>query len=431
MQNNVTYRKHSARANQLSGITKYALVVRILFVHEVNWAAKVTFEMHELPELLSLRGHDVDFLDFPEGVRRFGIRRLIDLRTEIVTHSSRTFDGSRVRVITPGRIFIPPIDRFVASLSFIPCLIALMKAKRYDMIVLYAVPTNGWQTILLARLFDTPVLYRGLDVSHEIRRSRFRRLIRVAERFVYRNVTWLSLNNRELLDYCVEMGARRDLCSVDFAGVGGNWSTSKSKALKLRAQLSIAAEKRVVYYLGSLFAFCGLPRVLGELAHNTQLQESISLVITGDGELTDELSKMVKELNLQDCVRLVGRIGFDQLPLYLAMADVGIIPFDQGLVSHAAFPWKTVQYLVAGLPVVASPLKGLQSVFPEEVGVVYSTPQRSLLERVEELLFDPIMSNSIAQRGRDFVEENFMWEDNIIRFEGRFQSVIELNLLSQ
>lgn len=431
MQNNVTYRKHSARANQLSGITKYAPVVRILFVHEVNWAAKVTFEMHELPELLSLRGHDVDFLDFPEGVRRFGIRRLIDFRTEIVTHSSRTFDGSRVRVITPGRIFIPPIDRFVASLSFIPCLIALIKAKRYDMIVLYAVPTNGWQTILLARLFDTPVLYRGLDVSHEIRRSRFRRLIRVAERFVYRNVTWLSLNNRELLDYCVKMGARRDLCSVDFAGVGGNWSTSKSKALKLRAQLSIAAEKRVVYYLGSLFAFCGLPRVLDELAHNTQLQESISLVITGDGELTDELSKMVKELNLQDCVRLVGRIGFDQLPLYLAMADVGIIPFDQGLVSHAAFPWKTVQYLVAGLPVVASPLRGLQSVFPEEVGVVYSTPQRSLLERVEELLFDPIMSNSIAQRGRDFVEENFMWEDNIIRFEDRFQSIIELNLLSQ
>lgn len=431
MQNNVTYRKHSARANQLSGITKYALAVRILFVHEVNWAAKVTFEMHELPELLSLRGHDVDFLDFPEGVRRFGIRRLVDFRTEIVTHSSRTFDGSRVRVITPGRIFIPPIDRFVASLSFIPCLIALIKAKRYDMIVLYAVPTNGWQTILLARLFDTPVLYRGLDVSHKIRRSRFHRLIRVAERFVYRNATWLSLNNRELLDYCVNMGARRDLCSVDFAGVGGNWSTSNSKALKLRAQSSIAAKKRVVYYLGSLFTFCGLPRVLDELAHNTQLQESISLVITGDGELTDELSKMVKELNLQDCVRLVGRIGFDQIPLYLAMADVGIIPFDEGLVSHAAFPWKAVQYLVAGLPVVASPLRGLQSVFPEEVGVVYSSPQRSLLERVEELLLDPIMSNSIAQRGRDFVEENFMWEDNIIRFEDRFQSVIELNLLSQ
>lgn len=405
--------------------------MRILFVHEVNWSAKVTFEMHELPELLSLQGHDIDFLNFPEGVRRYGIRGLVDFRTEVKTYSSRTFDGSRVRVITPGRIFVPPVDRFVASLTFIPCLIALMKARTYDIIVLYAIPTYGWQTILLARLFDTPVLYRGLDVSHEIRQSRFRGLIRVAERFVYRNATWLSLNNRALLEYCVSMGAERNRCSVDFAGVGERWSVADGNPLSLRAHLSIAAEKRVIYYLGSLFTFCGLPHVLNELAHNNRLRASTVLVVTGDGDLTGELSRMVNELDLQDCVRLVGRIGFDQIPSYLAMADIGIIPFDQGLVSHAAFPWKVVQYLAASLPVVASPLKGLQSVFSEEVGVIYTSPQQSLLKRVEELLLDPTMANSIAQRGRVLVEKNFMWKDNLSKFENRFQSVIELNLLSQ
>lgn len=386
--------------------------------------------MHELPELLTLRGHEVDFLDFPEGVSRFGFRRLLDIRTEVVTHTSRTFFGSRVRVITPGRVFAPPIDRLVASLTHIPCLIRLMKARRYDIIVLYAVPTNGWQTILLARLFGTPVLYRGLDVSHEIRQSRFRRLIKVAESFVYRNTTWLSLNNQELLNYCVDAGAKQAHCSIDFAGVNGDWSTFDSKALELRAELSIAAEKFIVYYLGSLFPFCGLPHVLNELARSARLRATVSVVITGDGELMGELSSMVKRLNLEDCVRLVGRIRFDQIPSYLALADVGIIPFDQGLVSHAAFPWKAVQYLVASLPVVASQLNGLQSVFSEGVGVVYATPQRSLLQWVEELLLDPKLAESIAQRGRTFVEENFMWERNIVKFEDLFQSVISLNKLN-
>jgi len=396
-------------------------------VHEVNWASKVTFEMHELPELLSLRGHDVDFLDFPEGAPRFGFRRLLDLRTEIATHTSRTIQGSHVRVITPGRVLAPPIDRLVASLTLIPCLFGLMKAKRYDIIVLYAVPTNGWQTILVARLFGTPVLYRGLDVSHEIRKSTFRRLIKVAERFVYRHCTWLSLNNKALLNYCVDTGARRDRCSVDFAGVGGDWNAPRNSAMELRSQLSIAPERRIIYYLGSLFAFSGLPRVLNDLARNAQLRSTVSVVITGDGELMDELTKLVKELNLQDCVRLVGRIRFDQIPAYLAIAEIGIVPFEQGLVSHAAFPWKAVQYLVAGIPVVATQLKGLQSVFPEGIGVTYAAAQRPLLNRVEELLADRGLADSIARRGLDFVDRNFRWKHNVGKFEDRFKSVIRLS----
>lgn len=383
--------------------------------------------MHELPELLSLRGHDIDFLDFPEAARRFGLRRLLDLRTEVVTHSSRTYDESRIRTITPGRVFAPPVDRLVATLTFVPCLFRLMVAKEYDIIVLYSVPTSGWQTILLARLFDIPVIYRGLDVSHEIRRSRFRRLIKAAERFVYRSATWLSLNNEELLKYCLSEGAKRDRCSVDFAGVRGNWRAPDSKALELRAQLSIAAERNVVYYLGSLFTFCGLPRVLDELACSTRHRASTTIVITGDGALMEDLTKMVRELDLQECVRLVGRIPFDQIPLYAAIADVGIVPFEQSLVSHAAFPWKTVQYLMAGLPVVASQLSGLQSVFPEGVGVVYASPHRSLLERVEDLLSDRELASSVAKRGRDFIEANFQWENNITKFENRFRSVIELS----
>jgi len=383
--------------------------------------------MHELPELLSLRDHDVDFLDFPEGVIRTGLRRFLDLQTVFVTHNSRTFSGSRVRVITPGRVFPAPIDRFVASLTFLPCLVRLIRAHRYDIIVLYAVPTNGWQTILVARLFGTPVLYRGLDVSHEIRKSSFRRLIRVAERFVYRHCTWLSLNNEALLNYCVDTGARRDRCSVDFAGVGGDWNVPRDSAIELRSQLSIAPEKRIIYYLGSLFAFSGLPRVLDDLARNAQLRSTVSVVITGDGELMDEITKLVKELNLQDCVRLVGRIRFDQIPAYMAIAEIGIVPFEQGLVSHAAFPWKAVQYLVAGVPVVATQLKGLRSVFPEGVGVTYASAQRPLLNRVEELLADRGLADSIARRGLDFVDKNFRWKHNVSKFEDRFKSVIRLS----
>ncbi|NDC99922.1 glycosyltransferase, partial [bacterium] len=40
--------------------------MRFLFVHEVNWREKVTYEIHDIPELLSIAGHEVTFIDFPE-----------------------------------------------------------------------------------------------------------------------------------------------------------------------------------------------------------------------------------------------------------------------------------------------------------------------------------------------------------------------------
>ncbi len=406
----------------------YATNVRILFVHEVNWREKVTFEMHELPELLSLRGHDVDFVDFPEGVSPRGFRRLLDLRTNSVVYRSRTYPGSHVHVVTPGRIVGPPIDRLVASFTLVPCLISLLRAKRYDIIVLYAVPTSGWQTLLLANLFKVPVLYRGLDVSHAIRFSAFRGLIKVAERFVYRRSSWLSLNNEKLLEYCVSMGASRARCSVDFAGVAEHLNPSDDQVLRLRSQLSIASDRKIIYFLGSLFTFSGLSRVLDELASNSRRRAMISLIVTGDGDLMSELTKKVREHQLQDCVHLVGRIPFNQISVFMALADVGIIPFDRLLVTHVAFPWKSVQYLSARVPIVASQLDGLQSVFPEGYGVIYDSPERSILDRVEDLLTDPEFAGTVALRGEQIVNHKFKWKYNVLNFEDRFRSVIDLSL---
>jgi hypothetical protein len=41
--------------------------MRILFIHEVNYIQKPIFEMHEFPEWLAHKGHDVGFFHFPEG----------------------------------------------------------------------------------------------------------------------------------------------------------------------------------------------------------------------------------------------------------------------------------------------------------------------------------------------------------------------------
>ena len=44
--------------------------MKILVVHEVSYLRKVVYEIHEFPELLALRGHEVTFVDFDEDATR-------------------------------------------------------------------------------------------------------------------------------------------------------------------------------------------------------------------------------------------------------------------------------------------------------------------------------------------------------------------------
>ena len=40
--------------------------MNILIIHEVDWLKKVTYEIHHLSELFSLKGHNVYAIDIPD-----------------------------------------------------------------------------------------------------------------------------------------------------------------------------------------------------------------------------------------------------------------------------------------------------------------------------------------------------------------------------
>jgi len=55
-------------------------------------------------------------------------------------------------------------------------------------------------------------------------------------------------------------------------------------------------------------------------------------------------------------VQWVGFKEFGDLPAYLRLMDVGIVPYTQSAFNKGSFPLKTLEYLAAGRPVVASDL---------------------------------------------------------------------------
>ena len=399
--------------------------MKILFVHEVNWRTKVIYEVHDYPELLSLAGHEVVFIDYPEHSKPSGLARFLDLRTHVSRKQSRAHRGSSVEVRTPGRVFPPPLDRLFASLTFIPLIYRSLRKENFDVVVLYGVPTNGWHTVAISKHFQVPVIFRALDVSQVLRKSIFRPLIRIAEKYIYRNATWVSANNQALKNYCLVHGSRPETTSVDYPGLDLERFQPGTRSVSLMQSYGLTETSKVVLFMGTLYRFAGIERFLKLFAADLKNNPSWKFLILGGGEAESSIKNIVSELRLDSQVIMPGFINYDELTEHLRLADVAISPFEPSLVTNCALPWKVVQYLACGLPVVSTRLAGLQGLVPDEQGVVYQNLDDGFTRAVSYLLIDETARYQQVDRARGSIAEKCNWDICLPQFTDLLEKIIK------
>ncbi|WP_413250410.1 glycosyltransferase [Sinomonas flava] len=73
-------------------------------------------------------------------------------------------------------------------------------------------------------------------------------------------------------------------------------------------------------------------------------------------------------------VQWVGAVGFERLPTYLTGAAVGLVPYNRSRFNLGSFPLKALEYLAAGLPVVATPLPAMSWIGGPDVHMA-NTPE--------------------------------------------------------
>ena len=362
------------------------------FIHEVDYLDKPIFEMHEFPELLAESGWDVRFVDFTEGPRA----------TAAPKHVHRV-GGAPIRLHTVPSIGSGIARRLIAVLTGPLFLFWLLLRHRPNVIVLYAVPTFGWQTVLICKILRIPVVYRAIDLSSDIRETVFRRLVQRAEQVVARYATVVCPNTNELGLHLSSLGARdveRVFPGFDIAELN----------------LPRGDERRSVVFMGTLFPFAGLATFIKNFSPVAHERGDVVLRIIGDGEEAKNLAELIAAENLEDLVDLVGFVPFDKLYEELAKSQVAIIPFDERQLTHVALPGKVPQYVRAGLPVVATPLRGLQELLPPGDGVCYAPKGREFVSEVFRLLDDAEECNELVRRGNERLNGVATWEHSIQSF---------------
>ena len=384
--------------------------MKILFVHEVSWFNKVVYEMHDFPELLSLKGHEVHFLDFDEGKPRARWK-------PITTIESRAHKGSKVSVTTPPRFLPGILGRLLATLIQPLVFIQLIKRIKPDVVVTYSIPTSGWQITYICNRNNIPIVARVIDIPHVLRETHFKPLVKWSEKYVFRKASFVSTHNEALRQYCIGLGAAPDKSSVIYPGIDMSRFFPAPPRQDLLTKVGIQPTDKVLLFMGTIFRFSGLVELLTELAPALRLDKSIKFLILGDGEDFNRLHQLATTLGLLSQVIMPGRIEYDLLADYLRLGHVALLPFKQELVTHGALPGKVLQYLACGLPTIATPLDGLQSMIPPNQGILYANDLQEMANMAIDLVSKPDQQQQLATLGLDLMTLHCNWAAQLQSFE--------------
>jgi glycosyltransferase involved in cell wall biosynthesis len=384
--------------------------MKIIFVHEVSWFNKVVYEMHDFPELLSLRGHEVHFLDFDEGKPRAKWR-------SVTTIETRAHAGSRVTVTTPPRFLPGILGRLLATIIAPLVFLQLVRKVQPDVVVTYAIPTSGWQITTICRLRNIPVVARVIDIPHVLRETHFKQLVKRSEKFVFKRVDFVSTHNEALRQYCIKFGASPERSSVIYPGVDLTRFFPAPPRADLQQRLGITPTDKVLLFMGTIFRFSGLTELLTELAPALRQDQTLKFLILGDGEDFSRLQQHANTLQIAKNVIMPGRIEYDDLADHLRLGQVALLPFRPEPVTHGALPGKVLQYLACGLPTIATELDGLMSMIPEGDGVVYGRDLTHLAQEAITLIQNLKCQQLIASQGVGLITKLCDWNNQLAQFE--------------
>lgn len=216
-------------------------------------------------------------------------------------------------------------------------------------------------------------------------------ITRMADRFVCS-----SQNTVDILRGEFKVDERHVVLANDGADV-----FQLSKDVVLRNELALPADRAVIIYTGALLEAKGLSYLCEAMLQAKQRMLNSHFLLIGYPE--DGVRDFCEKHQLQDSCTVVGRVPYEHLGDYLALADLAIEPklSDSGEASG-----KLLNYMGAGLPVVCFDTRSNRQILGE--GGYYAKAE-TLVEQIEVALAEPEQAGERGEAGRVRVNKEFSW----------------------
>jgi glycosyltransferase involved in cell wall biosynthesis len=225
-------------------------------------------------------------------------------------------------------------------------------------------------------------------------------------------------NSQAGAEHIIDRGADPDSVEVIRNGRDIETYVNGSASPDLYDSLSIDPDCPIVGTVGRLVERKGHYDLLEAWPKVKQEFSEIYLLIVGDGPERDGLEARAEELNCANSVRFAGQR--DDVPDLLDAMDVFVFP------SHyEGLPGALLEAMIAGLPIVATPVDGNSELIEDRVTGLFFPPHDSevLADRLVELLADPERQQMLGLAANDYAQQEFTVESMVSDFSSLYNDI--------
>jgi colanic acid biosynthesis glycosyl transferase WcaI len=244
-----------------------------------------------------------------------------------------------------------------ASFVFSSLLRALFRS-RPDVLLVVSPPLGlAANAVLLSRMWGIPYVFDVEDLQPDaaaelgmLPKPILSAMYKV-ERMAYRNASLVSTLTTGMKRRIIEKGVSEDKTALFEPRSDASLATIAAKEGNAFRARHLLEDKLVVSHSGNMGVKQGLGVILDAAALSRD-DESIVFVIVGDGAVRGRIQARAQELSLSNVIFLP-LLDSNEFKEFLSASDICLVT-QQKTVSDMVFPSKTVTYLAAGCPVIAS-----------------------------------------------------------------------------
>lgn len=194
---------------------------------------------------------------------------------------------------------------------------------------------------------------------------------------------------------------------------------------RIRQELGLANPWPIIVYQGGLQQGRGLEKLVRTAAHVPDAY----FVFIGGGRLTQGLIQLSEAMGLNDRVHFIPTVALAELPSYTASADIGVQPIENTCLNHYTTDSnKLFEYLIAGLPVVATDFPEIRRIVRGyDVGLLVPANDPPALARALNRLLDDAALRKHYALNASVTAGLLNWEEQEYRLVSLYSQVLSIS----
>ncbi len=288
-------------------------------------------------------------------------------------------------------------------------LMAVTRRQQTEAIHIHWVVPNGPAGALVAILRGIPfiVSLHGSDIYL----AKKNRLFGLAAKMVFQRAAGVTACSKELQEAAFSLGAPKNTLLLAW-GADPVLFTPEKRRIDFRENLQIPDSSVLVLAMGRMVYKKGFDILLKALPQVIAACPEAHLVLAGDGAIRSELEQLSIQLGIQRNVTFTGRIPWNEVPGYLASADIFVLPSVRDVHGNMdGLPTVLPEAMASGAAVIASDIGGVNLVVQDaENGLLVPQGEVDTLAKTLILLIsNEETRKTLGQAARQAVLKQFNW----------------------